>query len=331
MDPVTPDILERLLDITWSATWRGLVLHYSGLTWAFALDLFTDYGVYLVSTLGLFVMFAAGQVSLGHAGLVGITAYSSAVLVVKFGTPFWLAVPLSGVSGALAGLVYCYLLGLRLTGFYLAIGTFAFGEALITVWLNSEYLGGAIGFVGIPLKSTALPVFAIIVILIFALWRLEKSRFWLAFQAIRESQVVAGAMGINVKRTKLLAWGIGGFITGIGGSLHAHRVTVLSPTEFSVFLSIVFVLGVLLGGLRTFWGTVLGGAFVYFVPWLTTTDEPRFRLMFYGIIIVLVMVFMPRGLLPAGAPKARSVEDLQRMAEAAHVPQPPATGDKSDA
>ncbi len=320
MDTLTPDFLERLLGLSWEATWRGLVLHYSSVTWLFLLDLTVDYGIYLVSALGCFVLFAAGQYSLGHAGMVGITAYSSAVLVVKLGIPFWLSLPLSGLAGSFAGFLYWYLLGLRLTGFYLAISTFAIGEALITVWLTTEYVGGALGFPGIPLRAEWPPVLIVVLIVMFALWRLEKSRFWLAFQAIRESPLVAGSMGVNVKRTKLLAWVIGGFITGLGGNLWAHRVTILYPPEFGVNLTFILLLGVLLGGLRTFWGTVAGAAFVYFMPWLTTTDEPRFRLMLYGMTIVLLMVFMPRGLMPAGAPKARTAEDLRRMAEAAPPP-----------
>ena len=185
---------------------------------------------------------------------------------------------------------------------------------------NIDYIGGALGLHGIPLRSEWPEVLIVVLIVIFALWRLEKSRFWLAFQAVRESPLIAGAMGINVTRTKLLAWAIGGFITGIGGNLHAHRVTILAPPEFSVNLTIILLLGVLLGGLRTFWGTVVGGAFVYFMPWLTTTDEPRFRLMIYGATIVILMVFFPRGLMPAGAPRARTAGDLRRLAEAQSLP-----------
>ena len=315
-DILTPDFVERLLGISWEATWRGLVLHYSGLTWLFLLDLLVDYGVYLVSALGCFVLFAAGQYSLGHAGLVGITAYASAVLVAKLGIPFWLSLPLSGLAGSLAGVLYWYLLGLRLSGFYLAIGTFAVGEALITLWLTVDYLGGALGFAGIPLRSEWPTVLIVVLVVVFALWRLERSRFWLAFQAIRENPIVAGAMGVNVNRTKLLAWIIGGFITGLGGNLWAHRVTILFPPEFGINLTFILLLSVLLGGLRTFWGTIAGGAFVYFMPWLTTTDEPRFRIMLYGMTIVLLMVYMPRGLMPPGVPKARTNEDLRRRNEA---------------
>ena len=240
--------------------------------------------------------------------------------MVKLGVPFWPSLPLSGLAGLLAGLIYYYLLGARLSGFYLAISTFAVGEALVTVWLNTGYLGGALGFHGIPLRSEWNTVLPIVALAIFVLWRLEKSRFWLSFLAVRESEAVAGAMGVNVAGTKMLAWSIAGFLTGLGGNLWAHRVTIIAPPEFSLHLTFMLILGVLLGGLRTFWGTVLGGAFVFFVPWLTTTDEPRYRLMLYGMTIVALLIFRPGGLLPARSATRRTGEDLRRLASTAQAP-----------
>ena len=314
MDAASPEIPGHLFGIDWAAAIRDLALHYSTVTWAFLLDLFVDYCVYLVSALGLFVLFAAGQYSLGHGGLVGIAAYATGVLVVKLGIPFWMSLPLSGLVGLLAGLFFYFLLGARLSGFYLAISTFAVGEALVTVWLNSPYLGGALGFHGIPLKAEWNTVLPVVAVAIFILWRLEKSRFWPAFLAVRESEAVAGSMGVDVAGTKMLAWSLGGFLTGLGGNLWAHRVTIVAPPEFSLHLSFILLLAVLLGGLRTFWGTVAGGAFVYFVPWLTTTDDPRYRLMLYGLTVVIVMIVRPGGLMPVGAPTRRTVDDLRRIA-----------------
>lgn len=276
---------------------QTIVDHFSSLTWGFAVDLATDYGVFLVAALALYLLMSAGQVSLGHAAMVGISAYAAGVLAVNFGVPFWATIFLSGVVGLASGVLYCFLLGWRLGGFYLAIGTFAIGEMLINIWLNTSYLGGAIGFSGIPLE-TRWPVLLIILpILFFALWRIENSRFGLAFRAVRDNQVVAGSMGVNVARTKMLVWMIAGFITGVAGCLHAYRVTVLTPTEFGIYISVTILMAPLLGGLRSFWGTVLGGAVVYFGPWLTTTSEPRDRLMFYGALIVVLMILRPQGLL----------------------------------
>jgi len=296
MDPVVVDVLQRLHGLSLDRMVQGLLHHYGDVTWPFVLDLCSNYAVFLTIALGLYILMIAGQVSLGHAGLVGIAAYSSAILVVKFGLPFWLALPICGGVGALAGLVYCYLFGLRLSGFYLVIGTLAFGEMLISIWLNTDYVGAALGFSDIPLETRWPVLLTIVPLILFAVRRIEQSRFGIAFRAVRDNPVVAGSMGINVNRTKMLAWAIGGFITGIGGCLHAHRVTVLTPDEFGIYFSLTILMAPLIGGLRTFWGTVAGAAVVYFVPWLTTTDEPRDRLMLYGIVIVLLMIFRPEGL-----------------------------------
>lgn len=281
--------------------WDAVVAHFSGMTASFLIDLATDYGVFLMAALGLYVLMSAGQVSLGHAAMMGVSAYAAGVMSVKLGVPFWLNLILSGGVGLGAGVIYCLLMGWRLGGFYLAIGTFALGEMLVNIWLNTSYLGGAIGFSGIPL-DTRWPVLVVILpVVCLALWKLENSRFGLAFRAIRDNPTVAGSMGVNVGRTKMLAWTVGGFITGVAGCLHAHRVTILTPTEFGIYVSVTILMAVLLGGLRSFWGTILGSAIVYFGPWLTTTSEPRDRLMFYGVLIVVLMVLRPQGLM---APKS---------------------------
>jgi branched-chain amino acid transport system permease protein len=284
----------------------ALAAHYGGITRAFLLDLVTDYAVFLVAALGLYLLMSAGQVSLGHAGIVGISAYGAGVMAVKLGVPFWLSLPVSGAIGLATGVLYCFLLGWRLGGFYLAIGTFAVGEMLVNLWLTSDYLGGAIGLPGIPLRSRWPLLAAIVAVLLFVLWRLEQSRFGIAFRAVRNNEIVAASMGIDVARTKLLVWMIAGFITGVGGCLHAHRVTVLTPTEFGIYFSVILLMAPLIGGLRSFWGTVVGAAVVSFGPWLVTTNEPRDRLMMYGLGILLLMILRPQGLLaPRRPPAAR--------------------------
>ena len=284
------------------ALWHAVALHFSGITPAFLVDLGTDYGVFLLGALGLYILMSAGQVSLGHAAMIGVAAYASGVLAVNFGAPLLLCLALSGALGVAVGAIYCFILGSRLSGFYLAIGTFALGEMLINIGLNTDYLGGAIGFSGIPLRTRWWVVAAVLPVVLLLLWRLENSRFGLEFRAIRDNPIVAGSMGVDVARTRLLAWMLAGFVTGLAGCLHAHRVTVLSPTDFGIYQSVTILMAPLLGGTRSFWGTVIGGAVVYFGPWLTTTSEPRDRLMFYGALIVLLMVLRPQGLF---APRPR--------------------------
>lgn len=321
MDPVTPDFIDKVASWSFQATTQAFVTHYSSVTWAFILDLLTDNALYLVGALGLFILFFAGQVSLGHGALIGLTAYSAGIVTVNWGWDFYLAAPAAGIAGVISGVIFWYLLGLRLTFFYLGIGTFALGEAFITLGLNSEYIGGALGFHGIPLRTEWWHVAVILVFAMFATWRLEISRFGLAMRALRDNPTVAGAMGINVATTKLWAWMIGGGLAGLSGWLYAHRVTILSPPEFGIFLAITYVLAPLIGGLRTFWGTIAGGVFVYWAPWITTTDEPQWRLALYGVMILLLMIFLPQGLFPATPTRSKgqrtetAVQESARAAE----------------
>jgi len=320
MDPVTPDFIDKVAAWSLDRTLQGLITHYSTVTWDFIFDLATDNALYLIGSLGLFVLMFAGQVSLGHGVIIGISAYTAGIVTVNWGWDFYLAAPAAAIAGMLSGVAFWYLLGLRLTLFYLGIGTFALGEAFITLGLNSEYIGGALGFHGIPLRTEWWHVALLLLFAMYAVWRLEISRFGLAMRAIRDNPTVAGAMGINVGTTKLYAWMIGGALAGTSGWLYAHRVTILSPPEFGIFMAITYILAPLIGGLRTFWGTVVGGIFVYWAPWITTTDEPQWRLAFYGVMILLLMIFMPQGLFPATPTRSkgkRRETDAQEAARAA--------------
>ena len=144
MEEVRADFLQRLRELDFNSVIAAFQAHYADVTWVFLLDLTTDYGVFLVAALGLYVLMSAGQVSLGHAGLVGISAYGSGVLVVNLGLPFWLALPICGLVGMAAGVLYFFLLGFRLSGFYLAIGTFLFlvlyifGPQLVSLFVDSN-------------------------------------------------------------------------------------------------------------------------------------------------------------------------------------------------
>src|SRR5687767_9892593 len=109
MDPVSADFLGRFADFDLDKQLRDLYLHYSAVTWAFLFDLLTDYALYLIGALGLFVLFFAGQVSLGHAGLIGITAYVAGIVSVKMGLSFYIALPAAALAGVVAGIIYWYL------------------------------------------------------------------------------------------------------------------------------------------------------------------------------------------------------------------------------
>jgi len=153
MDPVTPDFIDKVAAWSLDRTLQGLITHYSTVTWDFIFDLATDNALYLIGSLGLFVLMFAGQVSLGHGVIIGISAYTAGIVTVNWGWDFYLAAPAAAIAGMLSGVAFWYLLGLRLTLFYLGIGTFALGEAFITLGLNSEYIGGGGGIHREPQKN----------------------------------------------------------------------------------------------------------------------------------------------------------------------------------
>lgn len=267
------------------------------MTLFFAVDLLTDYAVLLILALGLHIVMLSGQISLGHAGIVGVGAYATAILVVKLGVPFLISIPLCGLVGALAGLFVSLVLAQRLKGIYLAIGTFALGEAIIALLLNIEYVGGAIGFPGIPHLSDWRVVLPIAAALLFLTHRFETSRFGVMFRAVRDNETVAATIGIDVTAMKTMAWMLGCFVTALGGALYAHRAGVIAPPEFGFLFSVQVLLAPVIGGSQSFRGTVLGAAVVYFLPWAVQITQPEDRLMIYGAVFVLMMIFRPQGLL----------------------------------
>ena len=261
------------------------------------LDLLVDYGVFTVMALGTYITLSAHQISIGHGALAGIGAYTTAVLSVKFGVPVVLSVVAAGLAGLLGGLLIAYVVALRLKGMYLAIGTFAVGEALAVFWLNLEYVGGALGFLRIPVITDLWLVYSIIAVLTFLLWRFEKSNMVLAFRAVFDDEVTAASLGVNVARVKVLAWAFGGLITGIGGALFAHRLSVIRPDNFAFMFSILILLAPCIGGFRTFWGTFVGSAVIVWGPWILNVTDPLNKRIFIGLLYVVLMVWRSEGVI----------------------------------
>src|SRR5262249_1219935 len=157
--------------------------------------------------------------------IAGVGAYTTAILSVKFGVPVVLSVPLAAMTGILAGLLIAYGMALRLKRLYLGIGTFALGEAMVVAWLNWGYVGGAFGFLRIPVLTDVGVGYGIVAGLTFLVWGFEKSHQGLAFRAVFDDELPAAAMGVNVTRVKMLAWTMGAGITAVGGALYAHSLS----------------------------------------------------------------------------------------------------------
>lgn len=263
--------------------------------------------ILIILTLGLNLLTGfTGQISIGHAGFYGIGAYVSAYLSVTMGLSFWIAFPVSGIITACIG----YLIGkpiLKLKGAYLSIASIGIGEITRLVLINwTEVTRGAEGFKGIPspiffgiainndLKYYYLLV-PIVILIYFLINSLIDSEVGRAFRAIRDEEIAAEFMGVNVAKMKLVSFVISSFLAGIAGSLLAHMDGYLSPFSFSFTQSVSFLMMVLAGGLGYKWGPVIGVFLLTFAKeWFRFFNE--YQLIIYGLMLVLIIMFMPKGI-----------------------------------
>ncbi len=245
----------------------------------------------------------AGQLSLGHAAFMGIGAYTAGILTSVYEVPFIAALLAGGVVSAAFGLIIGFP-SLRLKGDYLAIATLGFGEIIRVTILNMRITGGPFGLRNIP-KYTNLPLAAgLVVLAYFVLARLLASRFGRALVAIREDETAAEAMGVDTTRHKVIAFVIGAFWAGTAGGLFAHWFRYLNPSSFSFMKSVEILCAVVLGGMGSLAGSVLGAAALTYAPEFLRSVSPlvsQYRMLFYGALLVLMMLVRPQGLLGKGS------------------------------
>jgi branched-chain amino acid transport system permease protein len=262
--------------------------------------------IYAIVVLGLNVIVGfAGQISLGHAAFFGIGAYASAILTTKAGLSFWMALPfvilISGLIGLLLGLP-----SLRVRDDFLAITTIGINFIVEAVFLYIPFFGGALGIGGIPkiilfgvkLKGGAFFSLCLMFlgVVLLVCWWFTRSWGGLACFALRENEEAASSMGISPMRFKLLAFVLGTAMAGLGGALYAHYMRFISATDFSFPLSITFLGMIVLGGMGTLWGPVLGALLLGILPELFR-PLVNYRILFYTVILLLMIRFQPSGLL----------------------------------
>ncbi len=253
-------------------------------------------GINLIIALGLnLVTGVTGQLSMGHAGFVAIGAYTSAILVMKFNVPYPLAMLGGGCMAAFLGL----LIGiptLRLEGDYLAMVTIGFAEIIRVFFLNFAPGGKAVGLAGIPQETGFTMVWGIALLVLLLSWQLYRSRIGRAFFAIREDEIAAAASGINTTYLKVLAFTMGSFLGGLGGAMYAHYMYYIQPGDFGFMRSIEILNMVVLGGLGSIPGTIIGAAVLTAAPEMLRFFQ-EYRMMIYGALLVVLMIFRPNGLL----------------------------------
>lgn len=263
-------------------------------------------GIYMIVAIGLdFLIGYTGQISLGHAALFAIGSYASALLTLKYGLPFWLALPAAGVLTGLAGLLLG-LAALRLSGLYLAIATLGLGEALPQILLKWDEVTN--GYNGLkPAKPAFGPwvldsefkiyflVLAIVILAMAVTNNILRSKIGRAFIASRDSEAGAEAMGIPLAKYRILAFVLSAVYAGIAGSLYAHVVGFISPSDFNSWVSLVFLCMVFVGGVGSITGAMLGAAFMTAVPQVFAGSKSLSGIFFGGTLLVIIL-FFPKGL-----------------------------------
>lgn len=266
-------------------------------------------GIFSLVCLGLSLLMGyAGQISLAQAAFFGIGAYSSGILTAHFGWNPWLAMP---VGAALAAAV-AWVVGvpaLRLKGHYLAMATLGFG-VIVHIVFNEEidWTGGPSGMVDIPGLSIAgwrisseiqwyYLIWGVVFLALLFCFHILHSRVGRALRAIHEEEVAAEAMGVPTARYKVQIFVFGAILAAIAGSFYTHYVTFLSPSSFNLMWSIRFVLMVMVGGMQSLWGALLGTVLLTFVgnEWLQVFAD--FEVLVYGTILLVVALFLPQGLI----------------------------------
>ncbi len=253
-------------------------------------------GINIIMALGLnLISGVTGQLSLGHAAFMSIGAYSSAIATVNYHLPFLVGILIGGLVACFFGIIIGFPT-LRLTGDYLAIATLGFAEIVRVQFTNMNITGGAIGFLGIKGYTTFPIVLVLAVITIFGMFWLENSRNGRAMLAVREDEIASVAVGINTTFYKIQAFAIGAFCAGVGGALFAHTTTFIQPTDFGFMKSVEILNMVVLGGLGSIPGAIIGAVVLTAAP-EALRFMANYRMMVYGGLLVIMMIFRPYGLM----------------------------------
>lgn len=273
-------------------------------------------GIYSMITIGLSLLIGyAGQISLGHAAFFGIGAYITGVFTVKFHISPWLAI----LIGMIFTFTVAFLIAipvLKLKGHFLALATMAINIIVYVLLLGlSDYTGGASGLGGIPELSIAgfslsgnqvifyyFVWMITLLVLLFAM-NIVRSHIGRLLKSIHDSEIAAETLGVNVSKYKVAIFALSAMFASLAGSLYAHYITFIAPPTFYISFSILLLIMVMVGGVQSLWGAIIGTTVMMFLneliryvghTYLQISGEVE--IVVYGAIIVIVMIFMPKGL-----------------------------------
>ncbi len=269
--------------------------------------LLTLSGIYVIGALGLNILFGfTGLISIANATFLGVGAYTAAILMTRLaGIPYPLIILISGIAACVFGLAIG-LPALRLSGHYLAMVTMGFAYVMEELFLHwKSVTGGALGiqvpkikilgFVFSGDKSNYFLVLFFVVVMLFLSINILKTKTGRAFIAIRDHEIAAGTMGIDLTWYKTLSFAISAFFGGVAGALYAPIVSYIDPSSFNVLISVLLLEMVIVGGTGSILGSVLGPVFLTFLPEAVGKDYQLYLIVIQGMVLMLVLIFMPFG------------------------------------
>ena len=269
-------------------------------------------GVNALLALSVWLTLYAGQLTLGNAAFMGIGAYVSALLGRHLGTPF----PIALIIGAMAAGATAAPLGLtvfRLRGVYLAIATLAFGEVVRVILLAAPITGKGQGLNGIPPKTELWHIYLSLAVVAYVLWRVQGSTVGRAWAAIREDETAAASQGIRVRRYKLGAFVAGALLAAWAGGLSAHLTFSIEPNDFAFTRAVQILVFAVVGGIPNPLGPISGAALLTALPELLRPLKD-YRDILQGLILLLVIIYLPRGLMTVA--QLRRTRRLQEIGAA---------------
>jgi branched-chain amino acid transport system permease protein len=274
----------------------------------FRLFQFTQVFIYAIALLGLNILTGFnGQISLGHGAFYAVGAYTTAIMIDKWNVPYGWTIPVAGLLCLVIGFLFG-IPALRLEGLYLALATFALALAIPQILKYFEHWTG--GSQGIVLSKPRAPfglklnpdqwlyfvTLGVLLVLFVLAANLLSRRTGRAIVAIRDNPIAAQAMGVNNALYKSLTFGVSAAYTGVAGALSAVAIAFVAPDTFNVFLSITFLVGIVIGGLASISGAVFGALFIQFVPNWAQDISKAAPWAIYGIFLITFMYAMPRGI-----------------------------------
>jgi len=283
--------------------------------------------IHAIVAIGLNILVGyTGQISMGHAGFFALGAFTTVILILRWSFPLWIALPIGGFVSSAFGFILG-LPALRLKGPYLAIATLGFGMTITTIIKHMEFFGGRMGLqppklylFGTPMKDIHYyyVITIIAVLMVIGAVKLIKTRVGRAFIAIRDSDIAAEAMGVNLTYYKTLAFAVSAFYAGVAGGLYAFILGFINPESFHLIMSITFLAMVVVGGLGSVMGSIAGAALMTFLdiklqaiqdipaigPALVTFSQKymsvsgisNVAVIVYGLIMILIVLFEPLGI-----------------------------------